>query len=216
MLRPGSGAEARSVPSPAGLTGSGSASAPLGSRAPNAVPRLRTMPTDELTLAESGSIRTILWEAFGDGEDAFAEDDWTHALGGIHFVLDLDGEIVAHASVVERVLWVGAQPIRTGYVEAVATDPDNQGRGFGTLVMAAATAHVRESFDLGALGTGRLTFYQRLGWEAWGGPAFVREPSGLVRTPEDEGYLLVLRTPSSPSFDGNEPLSCQPRVGEPW
>ena len=174
------------------------------------------MPSDALTAAEITAIRRILWEAFGDGEDAFAEDDWTHALGGTHFVLDLDGEIVTHASVVERELLVGDRPVRTGYVEAVATDPGGQGLGYGTLVIDAVTAYIRDSFDLGALGTGRLTFYQRLGWEAWRGPAFVRDASGLIRTPEDEGYILVLRTPSSPTFSGIEPLSCLVRVGEPW
>ena len=201
MLRPGSGAASRSEP------------AGLGSR-PS--PRIRTLRSDALTEAEIASIRKILWDAFGDGEETFAEDDWTHALGGIHFVLDLDGASVAHASVVERMLWIGDRTVRTGYVEAVATDPDHQGRGFGSLVIEAVTDHVRESFDLGALGTGRLSFYQRLGWEAWKGPAYVRDPGGLIRTPEDEGYILVLRTPMSPSFDGTEPLSCLARVGEPW
>ena len=182
----------------------------------NPAPRLRTMSSDALTEAEIALIRTILWEAFGDGDDAFAEDDWTHALGGTHFVLDLDGEIVTHAAVVERELWIRERPVRTGYIEAVATDPGHQGRGFGSVVMEAVTDHVRESFDLGALGTGRLSFYQRLGWEAWKGPAYVRDPGGLIRTRDDEGYILVLRTPMSPSFEGTEPLSCLSRVGEPW
>lgn len=137
-------------------------------------------------------------------------------LGGTHFVLDLDGEIATHSAVVERELWIRERPVRTGYIEAVATDPGHQGRGFRSLVMEAVTDHVRESFDLGALGTGRLSFHQRLGWEAWTGPAYVRDPGGLIRTPEDEGYILVLRTRSSPSFDGTEPLSCLSRVGEPW
>ena len=36
--------------------------------------------------------------AFGDDEEErFGDDDWAHALGGVHVVLDVDGEIVAHA-----------------------------------------------------------------------------------------------------------------------
>jgi aminoglycoside 2'-N-acetyltransferase I len=92
--------------------------------------------------------------AFGTGEEAFADDDWTHALGGTHFVLDLEGEIVSHASVVERTLEIDGRPLRTGYVEAVATAPGLQGRGHGTQVMEAATDHIRSTFELGALGTG--------------------------------------------------------------
>lgn len=154
--------------------------------------------------------------AFGSGDEAFSEDDWAHALGGLHFVLDVDGEIVTHASVVERELHLGDRPLRTGYVEAVATAPGRQGRGFGTLVMEAVTAYVRDTFELGALGTGRHHFYERLGWRTWAGPAFVPAPDGLRRTPDDEGYILVLRTPTSPVFELTEPISCDGRPGDAW
>ena len=154
--------------------------------------------------------------AFGTGEEAFADDDWAHALGGQHFVLDVDGEIVSHASVVERALEIGGRPLRTGYVEAVATNPGAQGRGHGSVVMVAVTEHIRATFELGALGTGRHAFYERLGWETWRGPASVRTPEGERRTPDDEGYILVLRTPASPPFDLDERISCDWRPGDVW
>jgi aminoglycoside 2'-N-acetyltransferase I len=158
----------------------------------------------------------LLDAAFGTGEEAFADDDWAHALGGQHFVLDLDGQILGHASVVERVLEIGGRPLRTGYVEAVATDPATQGRGHGSVVMAAATEHIRSAFELGALGTGRHAFYERLGWMTWRGQAFVRTPDGPQRARDDEGYILVLRTPASPVFDLDEPISCDWRPGDAW
>ena len=154
--------------------------------------------------------------AFGTGDEAFQDDDWAHALGGLHFVLDLDGEVVSHASVVERTIEIGVRPLRTAYVEAVATAPNLQGHGHGSIVMEAASAHIRESFELGALGTGRHAFYERLGWQTWVGPAFVRAPEGLQRTPDDEGYILVLRTPTSPPFELTEPISCDWRPGDVW
>ena len=117
-------------------------------------PRLRRVPTDALTTDEVRAIRALMDTAFGTGEEAFADDDWTHALGGTHFVLDLEGEIVSHASVVERTLEIDGRPLRTGNVEAVATAPGLQGRGHGTQVMEAATDHIRSTFELGALGTG--------------------------------------------------------------
>jgi aminoglycoside 2'-N-acetyltransferase I len=186
----------------------------MGSGKP--LPRLRRLSTTQLTAAEILVIRAIMDEAFGDGEEAFAEDDWTHALGGTHFMLDLDGEIVTHASVVERLLHVGDRPLRTGYVEAVATAPAHHGRGYGSQVMEAVTTYIRETFELGALGTGRHRFYERLGWETWAGPAFVRTPDGLERTPDDEGYILVLRPPTSPAFAIREAIVCESRVGEDW
>ena len=167
-------------------------------------------------LAELNAIRALMNVAFGTGEEAFADEDWEHALGGVHVVLDLDGEILSHGSIVERPLEIGGRPYRTGYVEAVATDPSRQGVGFGTQVMDAATEHIKTSFELGALGTGRHAFYQRLGWETWRGPAFVRLPEGEQRTPDEEGYILVLRTPTSPPFDLTEKISCDWRPGDVW
>lgn len=179
--------------------------------------RLRRLPTDHLAPAEVTAIRAILWAAFEPDEDGFAEADWEHALGGVHFVLDVDGEIAAHASVVERSIQVGDRPLRTGYVEAVATAPDRQGRGLGTAVMREVTEYVRQAFELGALGTGSHHFYGRLGWLTWTGPSHVRLPDGtLRRTPDDDGYILVLPTPSSPSLDTTAPISCEWRPGDVW
>lgn len=179
-------------------------------------PRLRQVPTAALTPNELRAIRALLDVAFGTGDEAFADDDWAHALGGQHFVLDLDGDVLSHASVVERVLDIGGRPLRTGYVEAVATAPGAQGRGHGSAVIEAATRHIRATFELGALGTGRHAFYERLGWETWRGEAFVRSPEGEQRTPGDEGYILVLRTPMSPPFDSHERISCDWRPGDVW
>jgi len=179
--------------------------------------RLRRVPTADLTPLEITIIRGLLAAAFGSEEDErFDDDDWEHALGGIHFVLDLDGEIVSHASVVERELHVGGRPVRTGYVEAVATAVDRQGGGFGSLVMADVTSCITEQFELGALGTGRHHFYQRLGWQTWAGQAFVRTAEGPRRTPDEEGYILVLPTPSSPPLDFAASISCDWRPGDVW
>jgi aminoglycoside 2'-N-acetyltransferase I len=60
------------------------------------------------------------------------------------------------------------------------------------------------------------SIYERLGWLTWAGPAFVRTSDGPLRTPDDEGYILVLRTPTSPVFDLTEPISCDWRPGDAW
>ena len=182
-------------------------------------PRVRTLPTSELTGAEIEAIRAVLWRAFGDDpEEAFSEDDWAHALGGIHVLAEQDGRIVAHASVVARELRVAGRPFRTGYVEAVAVDPDLQRRGVGTRVMEHVGAIVRDGFELGALGTGEHGFYERLGWQTWRGPTSVRPPAGgEQRTPEDDGCVLVLRTPTTPpDLDLSAPISCGWRPGDAW
>jgi aminoglycoside 2'-N-acetyltransferase I len=180
-------------------------------------PRLRELSTQELTLAEVTAIRAMLEAAFGTDEDErFTDDDWLHGVGGTHFVLDIGDEIVGHASVVERELHVDDRPLRTGYVEAVAVAPDRQGSGFGSLLMDRVTAFVRDRFELGALGTGRPRFYERLGWRTWTGPASVRTPHGTRRTPDEDGFILVLPTPSSPRLDLAAPISCEWRHGDVW
>ena len=177
---------------------------------------LRRIPSADLTPTEIAALRDLLWSAFPPGEEGFTEDDWHHALGGIHVIHEVDGRIVAHASVIERELRVADRPLPTGYVEAVATDPALQGRGHGTIVMRDVSAYIRDGFALGGLGTGAHHFYERLGWVTWRGPAFVRTPDGPVRTPDDDGSILVLPTPSSPELDFSAPISCDWRPGDVW
>src|SRR3954471_10840917 len=131
---------------------------------------LRRSTAAQLTAAEIEQARALLWAAFADDADGqFSEDDWQHALGGMHFLGELDGALVAHAAVVDGTLFVAGQPIRTGYVEAVAVAPKQQGLGHGTALMRAVNEHIDERYELGALGTGSRHFYERLGWQIWRG-----------------------------------------------
>lgn len=184
-----------------------------------AAARIRTLGTAALRRDEIAAIRTLMDVAFGDDpEERFLDEDWAHAIGGQHVVLDLAGEIVGHASVVERELHVAGRPLRTGYVEAVAVRPGLQGRGLGSRLMTAIDDDIRGRFELGALGTGRQAFYERLGWRSWHGPSSVRTASGDRLTPEDDGYILVLETPSTPvrPLDLGAPISCDWRGGDVW
>ena len=182
--------------------------------------KVRRRASSLLTDDEVVAIRRILWTAFDnpdDPEEAMTEEDWDHALGGVHVVLEADGEIVGHASVVERELHVDGRPLRTGYVEAVAIDPAHQGHGFGSRLMTEIDAVIAETFELGALGTGSPEFYERLGWLQWAGPAFVRTPAGIQRTAEDDGGIMVLPTPRTPpDLDVTASISCDWRAGDVW
>jgi aminoglycoside 2'-N-acetyltransferase I len=178
---------------------------------------VREVATDSLSAAEIAAIRDLLTAAFeGDEHGGFEEADWQHAVGGTHFLLEDGGDIVGHASVVERTLHVGDRPIRTGYVEAVAVRPSHQGRGLGSRVMKAVDEHIDAGFELGALGTGSQPFYERLGWEVWQGPTAVRTSSGLEPSPDEDGYILVRRTHSSPPLRLTDPISCEWRPGDSW
>jgi aminoglycoside 2'-N-acetyltransferase I len=82
--------------------------------------------------------------------------------------------------------------------------------------MRAAADHIRERYELGALATGSHAFYERLGWERWRGPSFVRTMTGQQRTPNEDGYILILRTPTTPPLDLTAPISCEWRPGDIW
>jgi aminoglycoside 2'-N-acetyltransferase I len=146
----------------------------------------------------------------------FDETDWAHALGGHHVFVTEGDAVVAHAAVVRRELHVGERPIGAGYVEAVATAPARKGTGFGSVAMAAADGVLREHHELGALSTGSPGFYERLGWERWRGPTFVRRGADLVRTPEEDAGIMVLRFGPSAGVDLAASISCEARAGDDW
>lgn len=175
---------------------------------------IRRVTSDELRPDEVVALRELFDGAWGDGDERFTDEDWEHALGGVHFVLDADGDIAAHASVVERELHTNGLHLTTGYVEVVATRPRLQRRGYGSAVMREVGEHIDRTFRLGALATGRVAFYERLGWVVWKGRTSVRSDAGLVRTPEEDGFVLVRLTPTSPELDLSEPISCDWRPGE--
>lgn len=180
---------------------------------------LRRVGTDALSGSQVDAIRTMLVDAFAPlaaDDGAFEDTDWDHALGGVHVLLESDGAILGHAAIVERTLEIDGRPVRAGYVEAVATRIGEHGRGHGSVVMTEVNAIVRAGFELGALGTGRFAFYERLGWERWRGPSAVRTPDGPVWTPDDDGFILVLRTPASPPFDLDASITCDWRPGDVW
>jgi aminoglycoside 2'-N-acetyltransferase I len=157
-------------------------------------------------------LRRFLVETFRH----FSDEDWEHTHGGWR-VVALDGaDPVAHAAVVPRVMEVAEHPFRTGYVEGVATERARQGDGLGSRVMTEATAIVWRRFELGALSTNRWAFYQRLGWERWQGPTFVRTAGELVRTPDEDDGVMVLRFGPSLAIDLAAPISCDARPGDDW
>jgi len=177
-------------------------------------PRVHLRRSADLSDRERADLRVLLDAAYGGD---FSDDDWAHALGGAHLVVEADGAIVAHAAVVARTIQVGGQPLRTGYMEAVAVRPDRQGTGLGSDVMRAAGELIARDFELGVLSTGEWHFYERLGWERWRGPTSVRRADGTIaRTPDDDDGMMILRVPLSPPIDPAAPMACDDRPGDPW
>jgi aminoglycoside 2'-N-acetyltransferase I len=172
------------------------------------------VPSRALDERARGAIRALLDAAFGGD---FSDDDWAHALGGTHALIVEDDAVLAHASVVPRLLVAGDRTFRAGYVEAVAVLPARQRTGLGSAVMRALGPIIERDAEIGALSTGEWHFYERLGWERWRGPTWVRHADGRrERTPDDDGGLMILRTPQTAALDLSMPLTCDARPGDAW
>jgi aminoglycoside 2'-N-acetyltransferase I len=136
---------------------------------------------------------------------AHQEADFQHLFdyipaGGRHFLAYCDAELVSHAVVTTRWLQPEGLPLlKTAYVDAVATLPAYQGRGYGTAVMQQLANNITD-YELACLETDRPAFYKRLGWQEWRGALAGRTEAELLPTPDQKG-IMILRLAHTPPFD---------------
>lgn len=122
--------------------------------------------------------------------------------------------LVSHALWVTRWLQPGHHsPLRTAYVEMVATAPEHWRKGFASAVMKRLAEAITD-FELAALCPAETTLYARLGWVFWQGPLFIRTSETLLPTPDER--VMILRLPRTPPLDPRAPLSAEWRPGELW
>ncbi len=146
------------------------------------------------------------------------EEDFRHYMellpNPVHLLARRSGTLVSHAAWVTRWLQVKEDKVlRTAYVEAVATAPEYQRRGFASAVMQHLITHI-DDFDIGALSPSDADFYERLGWELWRGPLAVRTEQCLMSTPGEE--VMIYRLLRTPKLDLKNLLTVEWREGEVW
>lgn len=182
-------------------------------RRTHGVSELATAHTADLGPGTLEAARALLDNAF---EGDFSDDDWEHALGGVHALVWEGDDLIGHASLVQRRLLHGGRALRTGYVEGAAVRADRRGRGHGGSLMGALERVLRGAYDLGALGAteAALDFYAARGWRRWQGPTFALTPAGIVRTEDDDDGILVL--PLAVPLDLSGELTCDWRDGDVW
>jgi aminoglycoside 2'-N-acetyltransferase I len=179
--------------------------------------RLVALPTEEIEPDVFADLTALCEAAF---DEPFAPV-WERIGPGVHVIAMAGSRPVAHAIIVDRRIYLGHEPdqaLDVGYVENVATWPELQGQGHATAVMREIGRIIGEEYALGALATGSNGFYARLGWETWQGPTFVRMLDGQrVRSAEEDGAVMILRTPRTPArLDVNGPIAVDWRPEEPW
>jgi len=174
-------------------------------------PSIREVSASKLGRSEAADILALCSEAY--------QENFAGYLGmladPVHVLARLDGGLVSHACWVTRWLQPGdGSLLRTAYVEAVATSPAHQGRGFATEVLRFLANAVAD-FDIAALSPSDPGFYARIGWEPWRGPLHVREANAAVPAEADE-MCMIMRLPRTPALDFDGPLSIEWRLGEVW
>ncbi|MFF3275256.1 GNAT family N-acetyltransferase [Streptomyces chrestomyceticus] len=169
--------------------------------------------TAELDARTRAAAKALLHDVF---EGDMTEEDWDHALGGVHALVWEGDELIGHASVVQRQMLHAGRPLRCGYVEGVGVRADRRGRGHGAAMMTALERIVRTAYDLGALSASEdaAAFYAARGWHLWQGPSAVLSPTGLHPTKEEDGAIYVLQ--ASVPLDLTGQLACDWRSGDVW
>ena len=179
--------------------------------------RLRSAQTEDLEPDQVAELTRLCEAAFGEPFAAM----WARVGPGLHVLAEAGGRVVAHAMIVDRHVYLGHEmdvALDVGYVEHVATLPEAQGGGHASAVMAEIGRIVGDEYALGALATRSNAFYRRFGWETWTGPTSVRMADGeRVRSSDQDGHVMVLRTPRSPAdLALDAPIAVDWRAEEPW
>lgn len=133
---------------------------------------------------------------------------------GHHVVATINHDVVGHAVITTRWLqYNNGPPMRTAYIDAVATSPSLQGQGIASAVMRRVAQLASDDHVLACLETDRPGFYARLGWEPWRGPLAGRGTDGLVPTPHQTG-IMILRLPHTPplAVDGTLTIQIDQRI----
>lgn len=167
------------------------------------------LPSDSLSTNQRAAIIALCSRAYD--EDFSALFDVFDA--PTHIVATLDDHFVSHALWISRPLHYYDIILHSAYVEAVATEPAYQGRGYASAVLQAL-AQAITTYDIGALSPSEPAFYSRLGWEVWQGDLYVAQEQQQQPTPND--VVMILRLPTTLLLDLRTPLTAPWREGDIW
>jgi len=176
---------------------------------------VRRVASDDLRAEEVSALRDLFDAAWKTKDAEFTEIDRQNAFGGVHFIVEQEGRIVSHGSVIERELHTADLRLTAGFVEAVATLPSRQGRGHASTVMRDRRAH---RSDVPARG-------------AWHGHPRLLRTAGVVRVegtdvradgPRARAHARRGRQRARSTYthharlDPTASLSCDWRPGDVW
>jgi aminoglycoside 2'-N-acetyltransferase I len=173
---------------------------------------LQVTPSGQLSRETLDQILELCDRAYGEG----LRETVRTFVDPVHVLAVADGAVVSHALWITRWLAPASRaPLRTAYVEAVATDPARQRQGFASAVLTRLVREV-SGFELAALcpSDDGQPLYARLGWETWTGPLSIRYGPTVVDTPDES--IMIHRLPLTPPLRLSDSMSAEWRPGEVW
>ena len=132
--------------------------------------QVRIVPESEVDEALDSAIRESLCECWPSYCDVFSKTRaWHGSEPAWSVVLEEAGRVIAHASVVERTIRVGEQPLSVAGIMSVMVVPDHRGCRLSEKVMQTAIAEAgSRDYDFGLLFCVPEIekVYARVGWRA--------------------------------------------------
>ena len=185
---------------------------------------IKVIPAQQLTPIDLQSIQALCTRAFE--EDVWCDYDYLKS--AFHVIGRVDNKIVSHGLWTDRLLIVDGQaPLKTAYLEYVATEPALQGQGLASQLLRffieyiqndsllRTQLHIDKPYQIAALAPEDSDFYQRLGWQLWVGDLAIRLEDGqTIATLDDD--VMVYRLACTPIFSVTGALSAESREGEWW
>lgn len=185
---------------------------------------IKVIPAQQLTPIDLQSIQALCTRAFE--EDVWCDYDYLKS--AFHVIGRVNNKIVSHGLWTDRLLIVDGQaPLKTAYLEYVATEPALQGQGLASQLLRffieyiqndsllRTQLHIDKPYQIAALAPEDSDFYQRLGWQLWVGDLAIRLEDGqTIATLDDD--VMVYRLACTPIFSVTGALSAESREGEWW
>lgn len=105
----------------------------------------------------------------------------------LHFLLELDGQLVSHVGILKHAIRLGARSVTFAGFGGVVTVPQAQGQGYASTLINKALGLAFDEWhvDAGLLFClpRMLPYYERRGWGALEHPVLIDQPSGRIPAP---------------------------------
>ena len=159
----------------------------------------RIVKESELDEKLDAAIKKSLCLCFPHNKEVFLQTRYWHNSVPVYSALIEDGDnIIAHVSVIDRIVKVGDKKCRVAGVQNVFVLPEYRGKGLSDTVLKTAMAEAkRKGFDFGLLFTGEKNkkVYARNGWVQINEQKFIRIEDGreIERSPEAVNMYYPVR-----------------------